>query len=312
MATAAATSVPTINAIGVIAASSRAGEDRSAARQAAQLGHAAGRCLDHLADLDDASGAVGRAVDVHDDVDAPAQVVADGGQRPRRHRLHDERLEPVQGVEGAVGVARRHRPVVAGVQRLDEADHLGAAHLADHQAVGAQAQRRVEQSLERYGGGALGAARARFQADQVVDGGVQFGGVLERDDAFAGTRAGEQAAQERRLSRGGGAGDDGVATAVEHLVEQRGHSVGGERGQRQRPLPEPSQRQAGAADGDRLDDRAHARTIGQAGVDDRGGAVDRRPSGARMRSITTARSPAAIVPARWSSRHDRPRPRRRG
>ena len=51
-------------------------------------------------------------------------------------------------------------------------------------------------------------------------------------------------------------------------------AIGGERGQRQRPPPETAQRQARAPDGHRLDDRAHARTIGQTGVDDRGGAVD--------------------------------------
>ena len=53
----------------------------------------------------------------------------------------DERLEPQQRVERTVGVTRRDRSVVAGVHRLDQCEHLVAAHLADDDAVGPQPER---------------------------------------------------------------------------------------------------------------------------------------------------------------------------
>ena len=70
-----------------------------------------------------------------DGVDATHEVVAHGPQRPRRSGLDDERFEAMQGVERAVGVTRRPRSVVTGVQGLDEPEHLPAAHLADDESV---------------------------------------------------------------------------------------------------------------------------------------------------------------------------------
>ena len=56
-----------------------------------------------------------------------------------RHRHHV--LDPRQRVARRVGVDRRQRAVVAGVHRLQHVERLGAAHLADDDAVGAHAQR---------------------------------------------------------------------------------------------------------------------------------------------------------------------------
>ena len=45
---------------------------------------------------------------------------------------------------------------MAGVQRLDERQHLRSADLADDQAVGPQPQRRAHEVLEGDGGGPSG------------------------------------------------------------------------------------------------------------------------------------------------------------
>ena len=89
-----------------------------------------------------------RSLDVDDRIDAAHEVVADGAQRPRRRGLDDERLETVHRVEGAVGMARRPRAVVSGVQCLDETEDLAAADLADDEAVGPQPQGRVQELLD--------------------------------------------------------------------------------------------------------------------------------------------------------------------
>ena len=113
------------------------------------------------------------------------EVLAHGAQRPRRRGLDDQRLQAVQGVEGAVGVARRPRAVVAGVQGLHERQHLRPAHLADDQAVGTQPQRGAHELLERDGVRPVGCRRPGFEAHEVVGRRQQLGGVLDRHDPLA-------------------------------------------------------------------------------------------------------------------------------
>ena len=74
---------------------------------------------------------------------------------------------------------------MAGVQRLDEREHLGPADLADDEAVGSQPQRRAHQLLERDRRRAVRARRPGLEAHEVVGGGQQLDGVLDRDDALA-------------------------------------------------------------------------------------------------------------------------------
>ena len=74
---------------------------------------------------------------------------------------------------------------MAGVQRLDERQHLRSAHLADDEAVGPQPQRRAHELVERHGGRAVGCRRPGLQAHEVIGGREQLGGVLDGDDALA-------------------------------------------------------------------------------------------------------------------------------
>jgi hypothetical protein len=65
--------------------------------------------------------------------------IAFNGQAQIRH--HDHILDAVERIARRIGVDRSHGAVVAGVHRLQHVEGLGAAYLADDDAVGAHAQR---------------------------------------------------------------------------------------------------------------------------------------------------------------------------
>ena len=67
-------------------------------------------------------------------------------------------------VAGRVGVQRRQRAVVAGVHRLEHVERLGAADLADDDAVGPHAQRVAHQVADRDLALALDVRRAGSRA----------------------------------------------------------------------------------------------------------------------------------------------------
>ena len=66
-----------------------------------------------------------------DDVDRAGELVTDRRQRPGGRRLEDQGLESQERIERPVRMACRQRSVVTGVHRLDERQHLVAAHFAD-------------------------------------------------------------------------------------------------------------------------------------------------------------------------------------
>ena len=248
-----------------------------------------------------------------DDVDRAGELRRDGWQRPRRRRLHDQRLESVEDVEGAVGVTRRPRPVVAGVQRLDEGEHLGAAHLADDQAVGTQPQRGAHELLERDRRWAVDGGRAGLEPEEVNGGRQQLGGVLDRDDPLArsATRP-SSGVEQRRLARRRGAADDHVAPrrstswptsavtawraeGVERRVNGRGS--GARRGRRHRWRPAGRPRRPASR---RAAERRRPATSGRGGDRAAPGCARRRRRGRRRR----CRRPGA------ARRRARPRCRR--
>ena len=147
----------------------------------------------HLDDVDDLTGCAGGPCDVDDHVDRSRQLGADRGEWPARRGLHHERLEPEEGVDRAVGVARGQRTVVAGVHGLHQPGHLVAADLADHEPVGSQPQRGAHELVEGDRSDAVGRGRSGFEAHDVRVGGLQFGGVLQDDDALARIGEAEQA-----------------------------------------------------------------------------------------------------------------------
>ena len=94
---------------------------------------------------------------------------------------------------------------MAGAPGLEQVERFGAAHLADRDAVGAQAQRGADEIGERDDA-VLGAQR-----DEVGRGALQLARVLDQDDAIGGLRDfGEQRVGERGLAGRGAAGDEDV------------------------------------------------------------------------------------------------------
>ena len=90
---------------------------------------------DHLGDVGDAARAVAQARDLHDHVDRSAQHLANGAGRQRITAHGDHRLDAGERLARAVGVQRAHRAVMAGIHGLQQIERLGAAHLADDDAL---------------------------------------------------------------------------------------------------------------------------------------------------------------------------------
>ena len=100
-----------------------------------------------------------------------------------------QRLEPVDRVVAAVGVHGHQRALVAGVERLEHVERLGAADLADDDPVGAHAQRVAHEVADRHLALALDVGRPRLERDHVRLLEPQLGVVLDGDDPLAGRDA---------------------------------------------------------------------------------------------------------------------------
>ena len=92
-----------------------------------------------LGEVDDPPPPAG-ASDVHDEVDRRGDLLADHaeGEVDVAHEHH--RLEPAEGLDRPVGVARGQRALVPGVHRLQHVERLAGADLADDDAIGPHAQ----------------------------------------------------------------------------------------------------------------------------------------------------------------------------
>ncbi|MNS95310.1 hypothetical protein D3C72_1295640 [compost metagenome] len=171
-----------------------------------------------------------------------------------------------------------HRSVMAGVHRLQHLQHLGATHLADHDAVGAHAQAVAHQVADADRPLALGATDAALQAHHMRVVERELGGVFHGDDAFVGRHVAGQRIEQRGLARAGAAGDQDVAAAQHHRLQQRLHRcIEGALGQQ---LVGGEGVLAELADGHHRpvhrqwrDDRVEAATIGQACIDHRIGII---------------------------------------
>ena len=170
------------------------------------------------------------------------------------------------------------RALVAGVERLQHVDGLGAADLADDDPVRPHAQRVAHEVADRDLALALDVGRARLERDHVRLLQAQLGVVLDGDDALAvGHRRGERV-QQRRLAGAGAAADDDVQPRLHQRAQQlrrsaasiermrTSSSIVNSRGKRRIVIVGPAQRE-------RRDDHVHALAAGQARVDHRAGLV---------------------------------------
>jgi len=110
---------------------------------------------------------------------------------------------------------------MAGAPRLDEIERLAAAHLADGDAVGAQAQRRAHEVGERRRT-VLGAQR-----HEVRRGALQLARVLDQNHPVVGLRdLGEQRVDQRGLAGRGAARHQDVGAGRDGLAQDLGLILG--------------------------------------------------------------------------------------
>ena len=119
---------------------------------------------------------------------ARGDLLADGNQLHVRVGQRDHHLQTRNGVARAVGVHRGQRSVVAGVHGLQHVQRFLAAHLADHDAVRPHTQAVDQQFPLPHRAVAFEVGRAGFQPRHVRLLQLQFGRVLDGDDALFAAR----------------------------------------------------------------------------------------------------------------------------
>src|SRR5439155_9723077 len=129
------------------------------------------------------------------------------------HCDHD--LESADSVARVVRVHGGHRPLVAGVHRLEHVQRLARTHFADDDPVRTHTQTVLHQVALRDLALAFDVGRARLQANDVRLLHLQFGGVLDGDHALVRGDVGRQAGQQRRLTRTGAPGTQLVAARLD-------------------------------------------------------------------------------------------------
>src|SRR6185312_7665118 len=137
-----------------------------------------------LGDVDDLPGPVLEAALLDDEVDRRGDLLADRpqGQVDAGHQHH--RLEAREHVARRVGVARRHRTVVAGVHGLEHVQGLAGTALPDDDPVRPHAQGVADELADRDRALPLDVGGAGLERDDVLLAELQLGGVLDRDDAL--------------------------------------------------------------------------------------------------------------------------------
>ena len=122
----------------------------------------------HLGHVRDDAAAVDEPRDLNDHVERARDLLANRPQRQIDASGQHERLEPRERVARRVGVDRRQRALVAGVHRLEHVDRLGAANLADDDAVGPHAQRVPDEVADANLALPLDVRRPRLERDDVL------------------------------------------------------------------------------------------------------------------------------------------------
>ena len=128
---------------------------------------------------------VGPAGDLDDEVERRLDLGPHRGEGQGDVAHEHHRLQPAEGVVGAVGVAGGQRPLVAGVHGLEHVERLGAPDLAHDDAVGPHAQGVAHQVADAHLARALGVGRPGLQPHHVLAREAQLGRVLDGDDPLA-------------------------------------------------------------------------------------------------------------------------------
>ena len=132
-----------------------------------------------------------------DELDPAPHLLADRLVRQPDAGHQRQRLEPAQRIGGRVRVHGRQRAVVAGVERGQQVERLGPAHLADHDPVGPHAQRVAKQVADRHLAPPLDARRPALEPHHVRLAQAKLGRVLDRDHPLARRRCRPDSALSR-------------------------------------------------------------------------------------------------------------------
>ena len=239
---------------------------------------------DHFSDLRDLAPSVRHPGLVDDEVHRGRDLGAHGFERNVDRGHHDHRLQARKRVASGVGVDGRHRPVMPGVHRLQHVECLGAAHLADQDAVGPHSEAVPEQLADRELALALDVGGAVLQGDDVRVVDLELRCVLDRDHPLVVRDETRDDVQGRRLAGAGAARDEDV-----HAAQHGGRQELRHRGA-QAPLVfevvdaedgilELADREGRSVDRGGPDDRVDAAAVGQPGVDHRVETIDVAPGG---------------------------------
>ena len=168
---------------------------------------------------------------------------------------------------------------MAGVHRLQHVEGFFAAALAEDDAVGAHAQRVLDEVALLQLAMALDVGRPRFHARHMRLLQLQLGGVLDGDQALVFRNEGRQRVEHRRLAGAGAARDDRRLARMHGGGEHLGHVLRDRAEldqlvQAELVLGEFADRDQRPVDADRPDRRVEARAVEHARVDHRLGFVD--------------------------------------
>ena len=167
----------------------------------------------HAGDLRDRrhlARAVGQARLLHDELNGRRNLLPHGFLRQVGRAHRDHRLDTGQRVARRVGVHGGQRSVVTGVHRLQHVEGFLAADLADHDAIRPHTQG-VDHELTLLDGAlAFDVGRTGLETHDVLLVHLQFGRVLDRDDALLRRDEAGEHVEERRLTGAGAAADQTV------------------------------------------------------------------------------------------------------
>ena len=222
----------------------------------------------------DAALAVGHALQLHDHADGGGDLAADRGDGHRQAGHADQLLEARDRLARIVGVDGRHRAFVAGVHGLQHVEGFLAAALAEDDALGPHAQRVLDQLALADFALAFDVRRPRLHARDMRLLQLQFGGVLDGDQALLLRDERRQRVEHRGLAGAGAARDDRGDARLHGGGQQLGHlrldrADLDQLVQVERLLGELADRDQRAVDADRPHRDVDARAVEQARVAER-------------------------------------------
>src|ERR1017187_1056488 len=231
-------------------------------------GHDVGLNPGDFRDTRHAACAIAHAGSLYQDVNGGGDLLPDGRQMHVGIGQRHHQLQTPDGIPGGIGVDRGQGAIVAGIHGLEHVERLFAANLSDDDAVRPHAQA-VDQQLPLahralpfdIGGAGLEPRHVRLFE-------LQFGRILDGDDALLGGDEDGKSVEQGRFTRARTARDDDIEPRLDGGFEQAHHS-GGKRVLGHQILrhqlvgAETADGQQWPIHGKRGDDGVDARSIGQ-------------------------------------------------